>query len=94
MFPAFRCKTIVETNKGEWEMAKKIELSFEQIVKQNERRVQYYIHKLNVRDPHQKFYRKELIAMWNAYEEHSPDNGPLATYFNYTIKNRLIDLTR
>src|SRR5690625_7386091 len=63
MLPVSRCKTIVETNKGEWEMAKKIELSFEEIVKQNERRVQYYIHKLNVRDPHQKFYQKGLVAM-------------------------------
>src|SRR5690625_1047965 len=94
MLPAFRCKTIVEINKGEWEMAKKIELSFEEIVKQNERRVHYYIHKLNVRDPHQKFYRKGLVSMWNAYEKHAPDNGPLATYFNYTIKNHLINLNR
>src|SRR5699024_1956722 len=94
MFPAFSFKTIVEINKGEWEMAKKIELSFEEIVKQNERRVHYYIHKLNVRDPHQKFYRKELVSMWNAYEKHELDNGPLATYFNYTIKNHLIDLNR
>jgi len=75
-------------------MAKKIELSFEEIVKQNERRVQYYIHKLNVRDPHQKFYRKELDSIWNAYGKHEPDNGPLATYFNYTIKNHLINLNR
>jgi len=75
-------------------MTKKIELSFEEIVKQNERRVQYYMHNLNVHDPHQKFYRKGLVAMWNAHEKHEPDNGPLATYFNYTIKNRLIDLTR
>lgn len=92
MFPAFRCKTIVEINKGE--LAKKIELSFEEMVKRNERRVQYYIHKLNVRNPHQRFYRKELVSMWNAYEKNEPDNGPLATYFNYTIKNHLIDLNR
>lgn len=32
--------------------------------------------------------------MWNAYENYRPDKGPLATYFNYTIRNRMIDLLR
>jgi RNA polymerase sigma factor (sigma-70 family) len=75
-------------------MTEQTPLSFEEIVKQNERRVHYYIHKLNVRDPHQEFYQEGLVAMWNAYEKHQPDKGPLATYFNYTIKNRMIDLIR
>lgn len=69
-------------------------IAFEDIVKQNERRVHYQIHKLNIRDPHQEFFQEGLVAMWNAYEKHEPDKGPLATYFNYTIRNRLIDLLR
>ncbi|WP_234402366.1 sigma factor [Oceanobacillus damuensis] len=32
--------------------------------------------------------------MWAAYKKYQPDKGPLATYFNYTIRNRLIDLLR
>jgi RNA polymerase sigma factor (sigma-70 family) len=47
-----------------------------------------------VRDPHQEFYQEGLVAMWHAYEKHEPDKGPLATYFNFTIRNRLIDLIR
>ncbi|WP_029270227.1 sigma-70 family RNA polymerase sigma factor [Virgibacillus alimentarius] len=70
------------------------ELSFEEIMKQNERRVHYHIHRLNVRDPHKEFYQEGLVAMWNAYEKYEPDKGPLATYFNYSIRNRMIDLMR
>lgn len=75
-------------------MREKTKLQFEDIVKQNERRVHYHIHKLSLRDPHQEFFQEGLVAMWNAYEKHEPDKGPLATYFNYTIRNRLIDLIR
>ncbi|API93292.1 hypothetical protein J32TS6_11130 [Virgibacillus pantothenticus] len=69
-------------------------ITFEEIVKQNERRIYYQLHKLNIRDPHQEFYQEGLVAMWNAYETYQPDKGPMATYFNYTIRNRLIDLIR
>lgn len=72
----------------------KINMTFEEIVKQNERRIYYQIHKLNIRDPHQEFYQEGLVAMWNAYETYRADKGPMATYFNYTIRNRLIDLIR
>ena len=67
---------------------------FEEIIKQNERRIYYYIHKLNVKDPHQEFYQEGLVAMWNAYNTYQPDKGPLETYFNYMIRNRMIDLLR
>ncbi|WP_449355170.1 sigma-70 family RNA polymerase sigma factor [Virgibacillus natechei] len=67
---------------------------FEEIFKQNERRIHYHIHKLNIRDPHQEFYTEGLVAMWNAYEKYQPDKGPMATYFNYTIRNWMIDLMR
>ncbi|WP_373895127.1 sigma-70 family RNA polymerase sigma factor [Virgibacillus sp. CBA3643] len=68
--------------------------TFEEIFKQNERRIHYHIHKLNIRDPHQEFYSEGLVAMWNAYEKYQPDKGPMSTYFNYTIRNRMIDLMR
>lgn len=75
-------------------MDAKKHVSFEEMVKQNERRIHYQIHKLNVYDPHNEFYQEGLVAMWNAYEKYKPDKGMLSTYFNYTIRNRLIDLIR
>lgn len=68
--------------------------TFEDIYQQNERRIHYQIHKLNLHDPHQEYFQEGLCAMWNAYETYNPDKGPLATYLNYTIRNRLIDLLR
>ena len=35
-----------------------------------------------------------MVAMWNAYESYQSDKGPLSTYFNYMIRNRMIDLMR
>ncbi|MCR1835650.1 hypothetical protein NSA56_14975 [Oceanobacillus caeni] len=32
--------------------------------------------------------------MWTAYQKYEPNKGHLATYFNYTIRNRPIDLIR
>ncbi|WP_010531755.1 sigma-70 family RNA polymerase sigma factor [Lentibacillus jeotgali] len=66
-------------------------ISFEDIYEQNKRRIHYQIHKMNIHDPHQEFFQEGLIAMWRAYETYQPDKGPMATYFNYTIRNRLID---
>ncbi|RLL46946.1 sigma-70 family RNA polymerase sigma factor [Oceanobacillus piezotolerans] len=68
--------------------------TFEEILEQNERRIHYQIQKLNIRDPHHEFFQEGLVAMWNAYETYQPDKGPLATYFNFTIRNRLIDRIR
>src|SRR5699024_11256212 len=39
-----------------------------------------------------EFYQKGLVAMWRAYETYQPDKGVLSTYFNYSIRHRLIDL--
>lgn len=72
----------------------KSEGAFEEIFEQNKRRIHYYIHRLNIQDPHQEYYQEGLVAMWNAYEKYDPDKGPMATYFNYTIRNRMIDLMR
>ncbi|MEC5424815.1 sigma-70 family RNA polymerase sigma factor [Virgibacillus sp. C22-A2] len=68
--------------------------TFEEIYKQNERRIHFYIHKLKINDPQQEFFQEGLCAMWNAYETYQPDKGTMATYFNYTIRNRLIDHLR
>ncbi|GAB3042154.1 sigma factor [Virgibacillus ainsalahensis] len=75
-------------------MMTKEKMTFEEIYKQNERRIYYQIHKLNISDPQQVFYAHGLVAMWNAYEKYESDKGPLATYFNYTIRNRMIDEIR
>ncbi|WP_077329048.1 sigma-70 family RNA polymerase sigma factor [Virgibacillus siamensis] len=69
-------------------------IAFEEIFEQNKRRIHYHIHKLNINDPHDEFFQEGLIAMWNAYETYQPDKGAMATYFNYTIRNRLIDRIR
>lgn len=68
--------------------------TFETILAQNMRRIHYQIHKLNLQDPEQELFQEGIIAMWNAYKRYDPDKGPMATYFNYTIRNRLIDLIR
>lgn len=69
-------------------------ISFEEIFAENERRIHFHIHRLNLTDPHQEFYQEGLCALWHAYESYQPDKGTLATYFNYTIRNRMIDLLR
>ncbi|WP_226376825.1 sigma-70 family RNA polymerase sigma factor [Oceanobacillus halotolerans] len=67
---------------------------FDTIFKQNERRIHYHIHKLHIQDPHNEFYQEGLYALWKAYETYEPTKGPMATYFNYTIRNQLIDMIR
>ncbi|WP_430790580.1 sigma-70 family RNA polymerase sigma factor [Virgibacillus flavescens] len=75
-------------------MEEKKQFTFEEIYEQNNRRIHYHIHNLHINDPHQEFYQEGLFAMWNAYKTYEPDKGVMSTYFNYTIKNRLIDLMR
>lgn len=69
-------------------------ISFEEILEQNERRIYYHIFKLRIDDPHKEYYQEGLFAMWRAYETYRPDKGPMSTYFNFIIRNRLIDLLR
>ncbi|MGY0691355.1 sigma-70 family RNA polymerase sigma factor [Virgibacillus sp. FSP13] len=71
-----------------------IRLSFEEIVNQHEGRIYYYIHKLNINDPHKEFYQEGLCALWSACETYQPEKCLLDTYLNYTIRNRLVDLLR
>ncbi|MDY0407610.1 sigma-70 family RNA polymerase sigma factor [Paracerasibacillus soli] len=72
----------------------KLTLTFEEIFEQNERRIYYQLHKLNIRDPHHEFFQEGLVALWNAYEKYDPNRGPMSTYFNFHIRNRIIDKIR
>ncbi|WP_373893834.1 sigma-70 family RNA polymerase sigma factor [Virgibacillus sp. CBA3643] len=69
-------------------------LTFEEIYQQNKRRIYYLIHSMNLHDPHQEYFQEGFCAMWNAYKQYDPDKGLMATYFNFMIRNRLIDLLR
>lgn len=75
-------------------MDKENEFTFEEIFKQNEKRIYYHMLKLGIRDPHQEYYSEGLYAMWMAYKKYEPTKGPLATYFNFIIRNHLIDKIR
>jgi len=68
--------------------------TFEEIFAQNERRIYFHMHRLNLKDPHQEYYQKGLIAMWEAYQKYQPDKGAFSTYFNAMINQRLRDLMR
>jgi hypothetical protein len=77
--------------KGEGKV-KKNRVTFEEIVKQNENRLYYQLCKLGVQGTRNKSHVEGLQAMRCAYKFYDPDKGTLATYFNYHIRNRLIDL--
>ncbi|RLL43916.1 sigma-70 family RNA polymerase sigma factor [Oceanobacillus piezotolerans] len=72
----------------------KNKVTFEEVFKQNENRIHYHIQKLGIRDSNREFYTGGLYAMWMAYKKYDPNKGPLSTYFNYTIRNHLIDMLR
>lgn len=72
----------------------KKKFTFEEIFKQNENRIHYHMHKLGIHDPDGEFYSEGMFAMWTAYKKYEPNKGPMSTYFNYTIRYRLIDLLR
>ncbi|MTW88222.1 sigma-70 family RNA polymerase sigma factor [Virgibacillus dakarensis] len=80
--------------RGHKENGNEQKASFEEIFRQNERRIHYHIHKLHIQDPHNEFYVEGLYAMWCAYKKYRPDQGVMSTYFNFTIRNRLIDMLR
>lgn len=65
--------------------------TFEELFKKNECRTNYHLHRINIHDPHQESFQEGLIAMWNAYNYYQPDQGPLSTYFNIIIRQRLIE---
>ncbi|MFD1361949.1 sigma factor [Lentibacillus salinarum] len=75
-------------------MHDKYRQSFEEIFKQNERRIHYHMHKLGIHDGQREYYVEGIYAMWIAYKKYDPNKSQLGTYFNYTIRHRLIDMLR
>lgn len=67
---------------------------FKQVLDRHEGRILHQLNRMNIKDPDKEFYQTALIAMWNAYKTYDPQKGPMPTYFNFTIRNRLIDLIR
>ncbi|MEN1969852.1 sigma-70 family RNA polymerase sigma factor [Lentibacillus sp. N15] len=88
------CKQESGNERGCGDKHDRAKVSFEDIFKQNERRIHYHIHKLHIQDPHNEFFVEGLYAMWCAYKKYKPDQGVMSTYFNFMIRNRLIDMLR
>jgi len=68
--------------------------TFEEIVKQNERRCHYHILKLQAHDPQQSVYCKGFHVMRHAYKVYQPDKGVLSIYFNIIIHDWMTRLLR
>ncbi|WP_371817586.1 sigma factor [Virgibacillus sp. MSJ-26] len=73
-------------------MTERYDLKLRDLLMKNKQRIYYQLHTLSINDTHQEYYQEGLVAMWNAYRTYHADKGLLATYFNYTIRYRLIDL--
>src|SRR5690625_184748 len=68
--------------------------TFEEIVKQNERRCQYHIERLRVNDQRIAFKCKGFHTLRHAYKVYQPNKGMLSTYFNIIIRDRMTRLLR
>src|SRR5699024_7833280 len=79
---------------GRTDVMERYDLEFRDLLMRNKQRIYYQLHRLNINDTHQEFYQEGLVAMWDAYRTYKADKGPFATYFNYTIRYRMIDLLR
>lgn len=75
-------------------MAVKTRINFDELVEQNERKVPYQVHKLRQDAPYQRLFHEGLFAKWYAYKKYKPHEGVLSTYFNYAIRERLINRVR
>lgn len=74
-----------------------IQEPFEKIIRENDRKIHFYLHKLNVHSQHplyQEYYFEGQYALWKAWKTYQPEKGSFSTYLNYYIRNRLIDLLR
>lgn len=70
--------------KKKWEL--------EDFIEQNQRRVYYQMARLQINDEEGEYFQEGLVAMWKAYENYNPDKGPLATYMNFEIRNRIVNV--
>ena len=68
--------------------------TFEEIVKQNERRYQYHIERLRANDQRIALKCKGFHALRHAYKICQPNKGVLSTYFNIIIRDRMTRLLR
>lgn len=73
-------------SKKKWEL--------EDFIEQNQRRVYYQMARLQIDEREGDYFQEGLVAMWRAYENYNPDKGPLTTYMNFQIRNRLVDVLR
>ncbi|SDJ23347.1 sigma-70 family RNA polymerase sigma factor [Salimicrobium halophilum] len=67
---------------------------FEEILKEHERRIYYFIHHLGIRDQGDEYYQEGLVALWEAYKTFDAAKGGFDTYANWKIKNAMIDRIR
>ena len=65
------------------------EICFDEVAEQNKWRMRYCKHCEQIND--QAFYQETLFAKWYAYRKYELNQGILATYFNNTIRNRMIE---
>ncbi|SIS42810.1 sigma-70 family RNA polymerase sigma factor [Salimicrobium flavidum] len=68
--------------------------TFDETVRQNEKRIHYFIHQLGIRDVDGEYYQEGLIALWKACESHNETKSDFSTYVNWKIRNALIDRIR
>ncbi|RDW18357.1 hypothetical protein CWR48_12320 [Oceanobacillus arenosus] len=66
--------------------------SYQELVSQNQKRYIQHIQKLSMNDAGQIVYNGELFTMWCPHKPNEPDKGDLSTYFNFIIRNHLIDV--
>ncbi|AXI08888.1 hypothetical protein CV093_08565 [Oceanobacillus sp. 143] len=66
--------------------------SYQEIVSQNQKRYLQHIQKLSMNAAEQIVYHGATYTIWHPFKKREPDKGTLSTYFNFTIRNHLIDL--
>lgn len=66
---------------------------FEKLLQQNHHRLKYQLYRLKL-ESQEDYYQEGMIALWKANKKYQLDKGPLASYFNYMIRYRLIDAIR
>lgn len=62
---------------------------FDEICHYNKHRIYRHMIKHNHIKSTGEIVQKSLCTFWNPYEKYHPDTGPLATYFNFVIHQRL-----
>ncbi|RDW18026.1 hypothetical protein [Oceanobacillus chungangensis] len=66
--------------------------SYEEIVSQNQKRYMQHIQKLSINNSGKIVYYGGPSEIWHPLKMNEPDKGNLSTYFNFIIRNHLINL--